>query len=260
MLPAAVDLLDLTVVSDLVVCLRSKCSLLLIVPIYKKAWVTSAHLKQQTCSSKQLTFISPLWLFSPLFHSVCADTVTSLVLLKTLSHIMLAMLSWLVQNNLWPQYVKANNTEISIFLLSFAFLVKLHDTHHIIVAVLRWQVERNLSFVWLAVDRRTRFQQHLHGLRLPLPGCVVQRPHTCTSTERKHRTCPPHAWLQYIIMSVCFFTFLVSDVDSSLWLQQQRDELQVPIKGSMMQRRKPVAHTHRHTHRSLINGEAWRDK
>lgn len=92
-------------------------------------------------------------------------------------------------------YAKANNTEISIFHLSFAFLVKLHDTHHIIVAVLRWQVERNLSFVWLAVDGRTRFQQHLHGLRLPLPGCVVQRPHTCTPTDpqsvntgRVHRT------------------------------------------------------------------------
>lgn len=141
----------------------------------------------------------------------------------------------------------ANNIEISIFLLccsraAFASLVKLHDTHHIVVAVLCWQVERNLSFVWLAVDRRTRLQQHLHGLCLPLPGCVVQRPHTCRPTARKHRTCPSHAQLQYIIM--CFFTFLVSDVDSSLWLQQQRDELQVPIKGSMMQRRKPVAHTH----------------
>lgn len=105
-------------------------------------------------------------------------------------------------------YAKPTNIEFSIFLLccsravwsfAFGFLVKLRNTHHIIVAVLCWQVERNLSFVWLAVDRRTRFEQHLHGLCLPLPGCVVQRPHTCTPTVRKQRTCPSHAKLQYII-------------------------------------------------------------
>lgn len=106
-------------------------------------------------------------------------------------------------------YAKPTNIEISIVLLccshtvwsfAFGFLVKLHNTHHIIVAVLSWQVERNLSFVWLAVDRRTRFQQHLHGLCLPLPGCIVQRPHTCTPTVHKHRTCPSHGKLWYIIL------------------------------------------------------------
>lgn len=153
-------------------------------------------------------------------------------------------------------YAKANNIEISIFLLccsravwSFAFLVKLHNTHHIIVAVLCWQVERNLSFVWLAVDRRTRFQQHLHGLCLPLPGCVVQRPHTCTPTVRKHRTCPSHAQLQYIIMSPCVslpFWSLMSTAacDSSSREMSSRFPLRAAwCSGENLWH----THTHRHT-------------
>lgn len=61
-------------------------------------------------------------------------------------------------------------------------------THHVVVAVLRRQVERNLPLIWLAVDGRAGLQQHLHGLRLPLPCCVVQRPHTCTHTHT-HTSC-----------------------------------------------------------------------
>lgn len=136
------------------------------------------------------------------------------------------------------------------------------------MAVLCWQVERNLSFIWLAVDRRTRFQQHLHRLCLPLPGGIVQRPHTYThKNTHTHRLSQLHSkiyniidwWIYYVYL--CFFvhilvflclclcmhfplTFLVSDVNSSLWLQQQRDELQVAIESRMMQRRKPTVHTY----------------
>lgn len=76
-------------------------------------------------------------------------------------------------------------------------------THHIIVAMLRCQMERNLSFIWLAVDGRTRFQQHLHRLRLPLPSCVVQRPHTCTHTETQDDTYVSTLIRYYWSMSMC---------------------------------------------------------
>ena len=60
----------------------------------------------------------------------------------------------------------------------------------------------------------------------------------------KHNTHIFCMWLRIYSL----LTFLVSNVDSSLRLQQQRDELQVPIEGCVMQWRKPTLHTHTHTH------------
>lgn len=46
-------------------------------------------------------------------------------------------------------------------------------TYYVVVAMLSGQVQRYLALVRLSVDRGSRLEQHLHGLRLALPGCIV---------------------------------------------------------------------------------------
>lgn len=134
------------------------------------------------------------------------------------------------------------------------------DTHHLIVAVLRRQVQRDVTVQGNAVDRRAGAQQHQDRLSFTLPGCIMQRTHSCTSTHTDTVMKMKRMMMRMVMMNnlqglivkqikvscvsekkkTCVrLTVTVSDVHGCLSLQQRRQQLAGPCESGMVQGRKP---------------------